>query len=170
MELDGYKDLFNQAQADLEKLMEEREALDRKISKVKQAILGLAPLAEMANRNVLENIVEQMLWGPEFAAMGITDAIREILKTSEKPLTPMEVRERLLQTKPSVKEQVNLMASIHTVLKRLVPKEATKDTNADGDITYAWVRRGFYKAALDAVRENYQVSPPPQLPQILKKR
>jgi predicted transcriptional regulator len=40
--------------------------------------------------------------------------------------------------KPEFKEQGNLMASIHTVLKRLVPKEAHSSTNKAGDIVYRW--------------------------------
>jgi hypothetical protein len=135
MDLQDYKKAFAQAQADLEKLTEEREEIDRKISKLKQAIIGLAPLADD------DTITMGQLWVPEWTAIGITDMIREILSSAEKPLTPVEVRDRLLQMKPEMKEQVNLMASIHTVLKRLVPREAYSSTSKTGDIVYRRRRR-----------------------------
>jgi predicted transcriptional regulator len=133
MDLQDYKKAFAQAQTDLEKLIEEREEIDRKISKLKQAIIGLAPLADEASAGSLSYTLV-----PEFTAFGITDAIREVLNSAEKWLTPLEVRERLVQMKPNMKEQANLMASIHSVLKRLVPKEAVFSTNKSGDTVYRW--------------------------------
>lgn len=134
VDLTDYKKAFAQAHADLEKLTEEREEIDRKISRLKQAIVGLAPLAEEAGPMVgVTSILAR-----SFAEAGMTDAIREILSSSQKPLTPLEVKERLLQMKPSASAQSNIMASIHTVLKRLVPKEATSSTSKEGDVVYAW--------------------------------
>ncbi len=130
MDLQDYKKAFAQAKADLEKLTEEREEIDRKMSKLKQAIIGLAPLADD------DTMTFNQLLVPEWAAAGITDVIREVLNSAEKPLTPVEVRDRLVQMKPEMKEQMNLMASIHTVLKRLVPKEAYSSTSKTGDVVY----------------------------------
>lgn len=150
MDLTDYKKAFAQAHADLEKLVEEREEIDRKISKLKQAIVGLAPLADEAGDGI------RWLFDQEF---GITDGIREVLSSAEKPLTPLEVRDRLAPLKPGLTEQANLMASIHTILKRLVPKEAESSTNRDGDVVYLWIGTAatkktlFNEAALKAARK-----------------
>src|SRR6266849_2068556 len=146
MDLAGYKQAFAQAHADLEKLVEEREEIDRKISKLKQAIVGLAPLADEASDGI------RWFLDQEF---GITDGIREVLSSAEKPLTPLEVRDRLVPLKPDLNEQANLMASIHTILKRLVPKEAESSTNRDGDVVYLWTKKAFfYETALKAARQD----------------
>jgi hypothetical protein len=137
MDVTAYKKVFTQARADLEKLVEQREEMDQEISRLKQAIIGLAPLAE---EPVPTNHLIALL-GVDFVVPGVTDSIREILKTSEKPLAPIEVKQRLLQLKPDVSRQTNLMATIHTVLKRLVPKEATVSTDNNGDTIYRWIRR-----------------------------
>jgi hypothetical protein len=160
MELGDYKKAFAQARADLEKLLEQREEIDRQISKVKQAIIGLAPLAEESGLTGVASVLAR-----SFAEAGVTDAIREILKSSQKPLTPLEVKERLIQMKPSAIAQSNIMASIHTVLKRLVPKEARSFTDKQGEVVYQWIfpRQGLYelikKAAAKQAKANEGIIP-----------
>jgi hypothetical protein len=144
MDLSGYKKAYKQACTDLEKLVEQREEIDRKISQVKQAIIGLAPLADESSAGYL--LV------PEFTDIGITDAIREILRRAGRPMNPIEVRDRLIQMKPSTKEQLNLMASIHTVLKRLVPKEASSSVSKNGDTMYQWKVAAKYSGVVELLR------------------
>jgi hypothetical protein len=133
-----YKKAFEQARADLESLVEEREAIDKKIAQVKQALVALAPMVEEKQSSLIDLIQQQA------ATLGITDAIREVLRSAKTPLTPIEVRDRLVSMKPDVKTQANLMASIHSVLKRLIPDEATVFTSKQGDVVYKWIGNSAY--------------------------
>lgn len=52
--------------------------------------------------------------------IGLTDACRFVLEESDRPLTPKDVRERLGLNGYPIKSHANMLASIHSVLKRLV--------------------------------------------------
>jgi DNA-binding CsgD family transcriptional regulator len=131
MDATEYKMAFEKARAEMEELIEQREEIDKRIAQLKQAIIALAPMAGK-KPDILAD------WSRIFAEFGITDAIREVLHTADMPLTPLEVRDRLIQMKPDLQTQANLMASIHTVLKRLGPSQATSFANNDGDVVYEW--------------------------------
>lgn len=58
-------------------------------------------------------------WG-SFTSLGLTDAIREVLKTSGTDyLSPTDVRDKLQKSGYDASKQANVLASIHTILKRL---------------------------------------------------
>lgn len=50
---------------------------------------------------------------------GLTEACRAVLRNAGKPMTPVEVRNRLAAIGFDVSRYTNDLASIHTVLKRL---------------------------------------------------
>ena len=133
-----YKRTLDAAKAELETLTEQREAIDERISKLKRAIIALSPLSETEGSNPFG--VDLTPLTVELAAYGITDACREVLKSAGKPVTPVEVKMRLVQMNPAFAKQGSLMASIHTVLKRLVPKDAKSWITDQGETVYEWSR------------------------------
>ena len=52
-------------------------------------------------------------------APGFTDAIRRLFRIHRTPLSPTEIRDDLLKIGIG-RDQVNLLSSIHTVLRRMV--------------------------------------------------
>lgn len=114
----AYSQAYEAAKLDLLKQMEKRDRLDQQISKLKQTIKALgelcgAPADEIDKLLLLEGFAIH----PE---MGFTDAIRRLFKIHEKkPLSPVEIRDDLLKIGIG-REQTNLLASIHTVLRRMV--------------------------------------------------
>jgi hypothetical protein len=52
------------------------------------------------------------------AKPGFTDAIRRLFRLHQTALSPIEIRDRLLKMSVGV-DQVNLLSSIHTVLRRM---------------------------------------------------
>lgn len=135
-----YKKTLDAARAELEALVEQREEIERRISQLKQAIVALSPLGQDGERSAFG--IDLTTLNIEIPAFGITDACREVLKSADQPLTPLEVKARLVQMNPEFAKQKNLMASVHTVLKRLVPNEARSFINNDGETVYRW-RRHF---------------------------
>jgi hypothetical protein len=142
---DRYGNALKTARAELFDLTEQRKVLDERITQLRRAILGLIPLAqseveEEGTADTSFKALEHEL-NREMGSLGITDACREALKIAGEPLTPIQVRDRVLDINPDLAKQSNLMASVHTVLKRLEPKEATALTDKEGNLFYKWVVR-----------------------------
>jgi len=141
-----YNDTLKAARIELADLLDQRKQIDTRISQLKQAIMGLLPLAqaeidgegtpEDINMKALERELHR-----DMTSFGITDACREVLKGAEGPLTPKEIKERISLLNPALAKQGNLAASVHTVLKRLVPKEAKSSTSENGHVVYRWIYR-----------------------------
>ena len=92
-------------------------------------------------------IVLSKMLGEQFVeedALGLTDAIRQAFKTAEKQLTPLDIRERLEQLGYDTDKYGNVMASIHTVIRRLADNgeivEAGRTPNDKP--RYVWKRKG----------------------------
>ena|ERR1700742_1917876 len=125
----AYSQAYEAAKLDLLKQMEKRDRLDQQISKLKQTIKALgelcgAPADEIDKLLLLEGFAIH----PE---MGFTDAIRRLFKIHEEPLSPVEIRDDLLKIGIG-RDQVNLLSSIHTVLRRMVEAGEIEKTD-DGE-------------------------------------
>jgi hypothetical protein len=81
---------------------------------------------------------------------GMTERIRAILRANKDTvMTPTDVRDALVETGFSVEGRSNVMAEIHTILKRLVSKNRRiKVTEKDGAAYYGYED----PKALDEVR------------------
>ena len=103
-----YKTDLAQALVELERLISTRIDLETQIAKQKKKVAALHELAETdEDAPAISGLVE-----------GITDAVRTVFRAAEKPLNPAEVRSRVEAL--GLPPQKNLLASIHTVIKRLL--------------------------------------------------
>ena len=88
----------------------EREELETKIAKQKKRVAALYELVQTdESSTALSGLVE-----------GITDACRVVFRAAEKPLLPVEIRDRVQAL--GLPPQANLLASVHTTIRRM--KEA----------------------------------------------
>jgi len=104
-------------------LLRQRRTIDQRIARL---VPFLKELAIQCDAKIPDELWQET--APEdVAAIGITDAVRLALKTSVRPLRPKGVAEQLRKWKFAVHEYTNVLASIHTILKRLVKSgEATE--------------------------------------------
>ena len=117
MARDASRQTYETAKLDLLKLLQKREHLDQQIRKVKQTVKALGELCGAAPEEI-----DKLLLVEGFAfdtAPGFTDAIRRLFRIHRTPLSPTEIRDDLLKIGIG-REQVNLLSSIHTVLRRMV--------------------------------------------------
>ena len=124
-----YKAALKEAQADLAHCIEElgaaqikAELLEYRIFELRQTISSLAKLCG-------EEYVEE-------DALGLTESVRLALKTAGSQMTPQAVRARLMSMGFDVTKYGNLLAAIHTVLKRLDEKGEAKETTKG---SYSWI-------------------------------
>jgi hypothetical protein len=133
MTTDTYKEALKQAKSDLAERV---------------ATLGKAQAtAEQAEKDILElrqtiAALQRLCGEPEFVeedALGLTDAIRMAFKTAGREMSPHDVRE-YMENSGYAGRWGNLLASIHTVVKRLHAKGEIQATgNVNGRDTYRWV-------------------------------
>lgn len=112
-----YTQAYETAKRDLIENLGKREQLDRKIAKLRQT---LKALGELCGSDPEE--IDKLLLREGFAVEGkpgFTDAIRRLLRLQPTGLSPTEIRDGLLKSSVGL-GQVNLLSSIHTVLRRLV--------------------------------------------------
>jgi hypothetical protein len=115
-----YRRALAAATAEYEALGTERQAIDRRLAELAQTIgtlsrlLGLTPTVPM----------------------GLTDAIRLVVRGAGVPMTPIEVRDRLRAIGFDVEKYANDLAAVHTILKRL---------NASGELRFIPRTAGWHQ-------------------------
>jgi hypothetical protein len=133
MTQEDYKKTLEAAQVELKDLLIRQEKIEQRIAQIKQAIISLAPLAEEPNSSFWSGVIAAM------RASGISDACLQILQSTNKPLTPVEIKDQLQNTGVNLSGQKNVMASIHSALKRLRANEEIE--TKDNGTTYQWKTR-----------------------------
>ena len=116
MARDTYKQAYAAAKLDLLERLQKRDALDQQIRKLKQTVKALgelcgAPADELDKLLLVEGFAID-------AKPGFTEAIRRLFRIRETALSPTEIREDLVKMGIGL-GQVNLLSSIHTVLRRM---------------------------------------------------
>lgn len=107
---DDYRRALEAAAREYESLGQQRQDIDKRLSDLAQTISTLSRLC---------GLTPTVPWG-------LTDACRVVLR-SGLPMTPKDVRERLLAIGFDLSKYSNDLAGIHTVLKRL---------NESGELRY----------------------------------
>src|SRR5882672_10113925 len=117
MARDTYKQAYATAKLDLLQQLQKRDDLDQKIRKLKQTVKALGVLCGAGPEEI-----EKLLLVEGFSIdgkPGFTEAMRRLFRIHQTALSPVEIRDDLL--KMGIGEsQVNLLSSIHTVLRRMV--------------------------------------------------
>lgn len=152
----SYKNAFRSALQELTELSQQRtdvqiqlDELDERIERVRQGALGLSVLAGIDFQEIktkYPDLFEEQI----DARMGITDAVREALRTESEMLTPMEVRDKVFRISPAIAGHKNPLASIHAVLRRLQDKnEVAYAVHEDTSKTmYGWIGSDDWKQRL----------------------
>jgi hypothetical protein len=111
-----YKQAYETAKLDLLQHLKKRDQLDREIHKLRQTLRALGELCgadpeEIGKLLLAEGFVID-------SPLGFTAAIRRLFRIHKTALSPLEIRGDLLKIGIG-RNQVNLLSSIHTVLRRM---------------------------------------------------
>jgi len=98
-----YRAALDAAVKEYERAVEARTALDDRIAQLRQTIATLTKLCGFTPT----------------VPLGLTDACRLVLRNAGKPMSAVDVRERLTTIGFDHEKYANGLAAIHTVLKRL---------------------------------------------------
>ena len=100
---EDYRRALDSATREYEELGAKRQQIDNRLAELAQTIGTLAKLLGLTPT----------------VPMGLTDAIRLVVRGAGVPMTPVEVRDRLHAIGFDVSKYVNDLAAVHTILKRL---------------------------------------------------
>src|ERR1051325_6234790 len=117
-----YRRALEAATREYEGLGAKRRDIDRRLAELAQSIgtlsrlLGLTPTVPM----------------------GLTDAVRMVVRGGGVPMTPVEVRDRLHAIGFDVSKYTNDLAAVHTILKRLNQSGEIRFIGRSGQQQYIW--------------------------------
>jgi hypothetical protein len=124
---DDYKRALDAAIREYEQISLEHARLETRIGQLKQSIATLTKLCGY------EPTVQ----------FGLTEACRMVLRNAERPLTALEVRDRLLAVGLDLDRYANPLAAIHTVLNRMHDSgevlERDREEDAETKTAYFYV-------------------------------
>jgi hypothetical protein len=124
MTIADYRAALTAAIAEYEAVGEERRRADERLAQLAQTITTLSRLVGITPT----------------VPLGLTDACRLALRAGV-PMTPVEVRDRLLAIGVDLSIYANELSAIHTVLKRLNEAgEIRLVPRANGKHAYLWAR------------------------------
>jgi hypothetical protein len=142
--MDKYKVTLNELQNDHAVLLDKQTALleelelvtdrlaetDRDIKQIEETMLSVSRLCGV------ELATLRLLSPRELGRLGLTAAIREVMKSATGFITAVDVRNRMLDNKFDDAKYDNLLASVHVTLKRLAKSGELLKDEFDGKTAY----------------------------------
>ena len=155
-----YKAILESAKADLIKEQNDLGDCMRRQEMHEKRISGLRATIAALSRMLDEEFIEE-------DALGLTDAIRQAFKSMGKNgnLTPVEVKGKLELLGFDTRKYGNLMASVHTILNRLVQSGYIRPIGTRGGenkVCYQWAGKETFYLEVPAP-ENPTLAPTPTL-------
>jgi hypothetical protein len=143
-----YDNALQQAIAELSDVMSERESLveriedtDQRIMRLRRGAMGLGALCGRTP-GTLSSQYPDLFPDNIDPDTGLSDAVRDILRIDPRTYySPVDVRNRLRDKGYEIGKHKNVLASIHTVLKRLKNQDELKEANREGRTVYQWIER-----------------------------
>lgn len=124
----SYDDAAKMA-ANYKDLLERRKALEAQIDAVETRLHAAALLFEVPFETLVgEKKADSVV--PEASPAAMTDSIVQVLKASHRPLTRVEIKERLAKNEVLAKRLERTPNSFYNALKRLIARE---HVTQDGD-------------------------------------
>ena len=122
---EDYRRALEAATREYEELGAKRREIDQRLAELAQTIGTLSKLLGLTPT----------------VPMGLTDAIRLVVRGAGVPMTPVDVRDRLQAIGFDVSKYANDLAAVHTILKRLNESgELRFIPRAPGKHQYTWNR------------------------------
>ena len=140
----AFAETLKQTQRELDRLRRERAQLDTEIFKLEQVESALQGLTEPDQNEAAD-------------LSSITNVVRMVLKSAREPITPPQVRDKMIEMGFDKGPYSQFLASVHVILKRLSKKNEVFEFTFRDTKTYWWVRKSMPMGPLpeNAMLGNY---------------
>ncbi len=125
-DLERYRAKLAELEARQRDLDDERERIGHTMEHVNKMIASLTVLSGEAEGSVPIN------------SLGMTDAIRAILKKATEPMAAPDIMAALTEGRFDMSKYAQPISVVHTTLKRLLEKEEVETRAAQGKLLYGW--------------------------------
>jgi hypothetical protein len=139
----SYQSAFRQALLELERLLTQKDGLERRVSDLKTALPLLAKLARPSKQE--QAAMAELIGAAETGSISLTRAVRLALAMAQKPLTTVEIRDRLVERGFEFSCYSNPMAAIHSAVNRMMAVAEITAATGEGE-------RPAYSAVKGVVR------------------
>jgi hypothetical protein len=147
-----HRKIIDESLWQLMSLAEERDRIEHQMGKLH--------LAARAHLNLLENKAEREALKAALdtyrVRIGLSDLVKLCLYLADKPMTPVEIRNFILNFGSESSTQPNLLQSVHTILTRLKGEVVKEEINDDGDKAFRLltIAERIVKTGVDASAAN----------------
>jgi hypothetical protein len=134
----SYQEALEDARAEMAKLLHDRASLGSRLSQLDSRLNQLNSTIELLSGLVNEAPKPEAVLSPEMLeGMGISDAIRRVLRDANVGLAPSQIKNKLIESGFELAKYANSAAVIYNTLKRLeLQKEIVTVRDSSGAITY----------------------------------
>ena len=133
--MDAFQPYRQQIGAALRQLLElanRKKEIEQQMSKLRNLIVANANMLPDSERAVFIKQAEDSI------SAGFTATIRELFRTNPKGLSPTILRDKLIESGFDLNSQSNPLASIHSVIRRLLENEEIERYGAADLGIYRW--------------------------------
>ncbi len=119
-QISEYEQAIIKLRAEAADLMRQRQHIDERLGSLKQAMDALKALIEQGRKPKSDESASRGM-PSSGGSLGLSDSIRDILRQAGTPLSPTEIRDRLVREwhfKPD--QYANFLTTVHNTLRRLV--------------------------------------------------
>lgn len=134
MTQDTYRKALEAAHAEMEELQVKQEQTEKRIAQLRHTIGSLLPLVLADEKG--QPVRDATPYMEPLEQLGLTDLVREVLKASDIPLRPLQVKEGLERLGFDITPYQNITATVHTILKRLASNGEVERTVEGGRTAY----------------------------------
>lgn len=143
--------------------------IDRDLTKAALKVVSLAALCDDAPK---DRVIKETL--SDVSKMGLTEAVRSIVRASDDWLTAMQIRDQVVRLGVNLSKYKNPLASVYTILGRLEDEvdismrqsgssRGKKGKSAKETFVFRW------KGQAETVWDRLQALPPEKADEIVKK-
>lgn len=139
----NYKKAFDDAADELERSLLDRQNLDLRILELRDAVFAMANMLDEGDSKRHRRF-DQLLAELRIAAPNLTDAVRDAVyyAPSQKVAAP-HARDHVVKRNPDLAGTPNLLAGVHSTLKRLVRQGELNSELIGGETVYSWAGPTF---------------------------
>jgi hypothetical protein len=170
MSLDNYKQALEQAHQDLRNAIRERDRWGLEIVKLEQLVKSLSQMVPASAKERAEFETTE-------AALGFTEIVDTIIRSSVAPMSAVDIRNKLLEMSYDISGYSNPLGFVHTVIGRLEKQGKIRETEPNVSGLYV-SKNSLFEALLgvsktttydDRPKRHIDLGDPPTREEVAKK-